>query len=134
VSVAGVVVDEAGRALLVRRHDNGHWEPPGGILELNEDIEDGLRREVREETGLAVEPTALTGVYKNVVRGIVALVFRCRATGGDLSISSETAEFRWAEAAEVTRLADPAYAARVLDALEHAAPPAIRTHDGVQLV
>ena len=48
VSVAGVVVDDAGRALLIRRRDNGHWEPPGGILELNEDIEDGLRREVRE--------------------------------------------------------------------------------------
>ena len=134
VSVAGVVVDQAGRALLVRRRDNGHWEPPGGILELNEDIEDGLRREVREETGLAVEPTALTGVYKNVVQGIVALVFRCRATGGDLSASSETAEFCWAEAAEVGSLADPAYAVRVVDALEHAAPPAIRTHDGVQLV
>ena len=134
VSVAGVVVDDAGRALLIRRRDNGHWEPPGGILELNEDIEDGLRREVREETGLAVEPTALTGVYKNVVQGIVALVFRCRATGGDLSVSSETAEFCWAEATEVTSLADPAYAVRVVDALEHAAPPAIRTHDGVQLV
>ncbi len=134
VSVAGVVVDDAGRALLIRRRDNGHWEPPGGILELNEDIENGLRREVREETGLAVEPTALTGVYKNVVRGIVALVFRCRATGGDLSVSNETTEFRWAEAAEVPSLADPAYAVRILDALEYAAPPAIRTHDGVQLV
>ena len=103
-------------------------------MELNEDIEDGLRREVREETGLAVEPTALTGVYKNVVQGIVALVFRCRATGGDLSVSSETAEYCWAGAIEVTSLADPAYAVRVVDALEHAAPPAIRTHDGVQLV
>jgi 8-oxo-dGTP diphosphatase len=134
VSVAGVVVDGAGRALLIRRRDNGHWEPPGGILELNEDIEDGLRREVREETGLAVEPTALTGLYKNVVQGVVALVFRCRATGGDLSVSSETAEFCWAGATEVTSLADPAYAVRVVDALEHTAPPAIRTHDGVQLV
>ncbi len=134
VSVAGVVVDDAGRALLIRRRDNGHWEPPGGILELNEDIEGGLRREVREETGLAVEPTALTGVYKNVVQGIVALVFRCRATGGDISVSSETAEFCWAEATKVASLADPAYAVRVVDALEHAAPPAIRTHDGVQLV
>lgn len=134
VSVAGVVVDDAGRALLIRRADNGHWEPPGGVLELAEDIEDGLRREVREETGLTVEPVALTGVYKNLTRGIVALVFRCRVTGGQLALSDETAEFRWATAAEVPGLADQAYAVRVTDALEQASPPAIRTHDGVQLV
>lgn len=134
VSVAGVVVDDAGRALLIRRRDNGHWEPPGGVLELAEDIEDGLRREVREETGLAVEPVALTGVYKNMTRGIVALVFRCRVTGGQLALSDETAEVRWAAAAEVPGLADQAYAVRVTDALEAASPPAIRMHDGVQLV
>lgn len=134
VSVAGVVVDDAGRALLIRRADNGHWEPPGGVLELAEDIEDGLRREVREETGLTVEPVALTGVYKNLTRGIVALVFRCRVTGGKLALSDETAEFRWATAAELPGLADQAYAVRVTDALDQASPPAIRTHDGVQLV
>ena len=54
VSVAGIVVDDVGRALLIRRRDNGQWEPPGGILELDEAIEHGLRREVLEETGLAV--------------------------------------------------------------------------------
>jgi ADP-ribose pyrophosphatase YjhB (NUDIX family) len=134
VSVAGVIVDDAGCALLIRRRDNGHWEPPGGVLELNEDIEDGLRREVREETGLAVEPTALTGVYKNMTRGIVALVFRCQVTGGELRLSDETAELRWASAAEVADLADQAYAVRVTDAMESVAPPAIRAHDGVQLV
>ncbi len=134
VSVAGVIVDDAGRALLIRRRDNGRWEPPGGVLELDEDIEDGLRREVREETGLAVEPTALTGVYKNMVRGIVALVFRCRVTGGRLAVSDETSELRWATAVEVASLADQAYAVRVADALEYATPPAIRTHDGVELV
>jgi 8-oxo-dGTP diphosphatase len=134
VSVAGVIVDDAGRALLIRRRDNGHWEPPGGVLELDEDIEDGLRREIREETGLAVEPTALTGVYKNMARGIVALVFRCHVIGGMLALSDETADLRWVASAEVSRLADQAYAVRVTDALEHASPPAIRTHDGVQLV
>ena len=134
VSVAAVVVDDQDRALLIRRRDNGHWEPPGGILELDEDIADGLRREVAEETGLHVEPSALTGVYKNMNRGIVALVFRCRQAGGVLTTGSETAEVRWAARDEVAELADPAYAIRVLDALDFAAPPAIRAHDGVRLV
>jgi ADP-ribose pyrophosphatase YjhB (NUDIX family) len=133
VSVAAVVVDDDGRALLIRRRDNGHWEPPGGVLELDEDITTGLRREVAEETGLDVEPTALTGVYKNMARGIVALVFRCRATGGAPVTSSETAAVCWANRDEVAELADPAYAVRVLDALDLATPPAVRAHDGVRL-
>lgn len=134
VSVAAVVVDDLDRALLIRRRDNGHWEPPGGILELGEEIIDGLRREVSEETGLVVEPSALTGVYKNMNRGIVALVFRCRRTGGTLTATGEAAELRWATRAEVSDLADPAYAIRVLDALDFATPPAVRAHDGVRLV
>ncbi len=85
VSVAGVILDDHGRALLIQRRDNGQWEAPGGILELHEDIESGLIREVREETGLEVEPIALTGVYKNMARGIIALVFYCRAVGGQLT-------------------------------------------------
>lgn len=134
VSVAAVVVDDSGRALLVRRRDNGHWEPPGGILELGEDILQGLRREVAEETGLDIEVGALTGVYKNMSRGIVALVFRCRHAGGSLRMTGETAEARWVSRAEAAELADPAYAVRVTDALDRAAPPAIRAHDGVRLV
>src|SRR6266568_4376788 len=72
VSVSGVIIDDQGRALLIQRRDNGSWEPPGGVLEIRESIQDGLRREVREESGLEVEPTALTGVYKNMARGIIA--------------------------------------------------------------
>jgi 8-oxo-dGTP diphosphatase len=134
VSVAAVIVDEHDRALLIRRPDNGHWEPPGGVLELEEDIANGLRREVAEETGLDVEPSALTGVYKNMSRGIVALVFRCRQSGGVLTTSSEAADVRWASRDEVAELADQAYAIRVLDALDFATPPAVRAHDGVRLV
>lgn len=86
-------MDEQRRALLVKRRDNGHWEAPGGVLELEEDVVSGLKREVREETGLEVEPELLTGVYKNMARGIVALVFRCRVVGG--SLTGRTAMRRW---------------------------------------
>jgi 8-oxo-dGTP diphosphatase len=133
VSVAGVIVDDCGRALLSRRRDNERWEPPGGVLELAESIEDGLRREVREETGLAVEPVALTGVYKNMTRGIIAL-FRCRILAGQLTPNDEVTEFQWATADEVTRMVSEAHAVRVLDALHDNATPAIRQHDGVHLI
>lgn len=134
VSVSGVIIDPHGRALLIQRRDNHRWEPPGGVLELDESIQDGLRREVREETGLDVEPVALTGVYKNMTRAIVALVFRCTITSGDLTLNDEVAAFRWATPAEVCQLMTEAYAVRILDALTSEPGPAVRQHDGTHVL
>jgi 8-oxo-dGTP diphosphatase len=134
VSVAGVVIDEDGRALVVQRRDNAHWEPPGGILERGETITEGLLREVKEETGLIIEPVALTGVYKNMSRGIIALVFRCRSIGGSLTENPEVAGFRWIREADVSSIMSEAFAVRILDAYQHDAAPSIRDHDGVRLV
>lgn len=134
VSVAAAVVDDDGRVLAVRRADNDHWEPPGGVLELDESIDAGLRREVLEETGLHVEAERLTGVYKNVSRGIVALVFRCRAVGGAAAATAEAVELRWLTGDECRELMDEAYAVRLLDAIDdHATIPQVRTHDGQRL-
>ncbi len=132
VSVAAVIVDSGGRALAVCRRDNRHWEPPGGVLELGETIEDGLCREVAEETGLIVEVDRLTGVYKNMAAGVIALVFRCRAIGGELRTSDETAGFRWMTPTEIRADMAEAYAIRLLDALGDEL--AVRAHDGVILL
>jgi 8-oxo-dGTP diphosphatase len=75
VSVAAAIINDQRKTLVIRRADTGAWEPPGGILELNETIHDGLHREVHEEPRLKIEPERLTGVYMNMPRGIIALVF-----------------------------------------------------------
>ena len=93
-----------------------------------------LRREVHEETGLDIEPVALSGVYKNMTCAIVNLVFRCKITGGGLVPNDEASDFRWATGAEVPRLMDEAYAVRVLDALRETGAAAVRPHDGVHLL
>ncbi|MFD8627568.1 NUDIX hydrolase [Streptomyces hygroscopicus] len=135
MSVAGVIVDDAGRALLIKRRDNGKWEPPGGVLEREETIPDALQREVLEETGIKIAlPATLTGVYKNMTGLIVSLVFRCEALDGTPTTGAETRALRWATRDEVTELADEAYAIRVLDALDNTSPPAVRAHDGVRLI
>ncbi|MFJ3186996.1 MULTISPECIES: NUDIX hydrolase [Streptomyces] len=129
VSVAGVVVRGDGRVLTIKRADNGTWEPPGGVLELAEAPEDGVRREIYEETGIAVRVGRLTGVYKNTSRGIVALVFRCHAEGGHERLSEESAAVEWLTPDEVTRRMTEVYAVRVTDALLNGAPR-VRVHDG----
>lgn len=133
VSVAAAIVQDD-RVLLVQRADNAHWEPPGGVLELDESIEAGLAREVAEETGLSIEVETLSGVYKNIARGIVALVFRCHTATGTLTSNDEVAAFRWASDDQLDALMDPAYVVRARDALRYNGTPAIRTHDGVTLV
>ncbi len=44
VSVAAIITDDHDRALLIQRADNGHWEPPGGVLELGETIDGSTTR------------------------------------------------------------------------------------------
>ncbi|GAA2056364.1 NUDIX domain-containing protein [Streptomyces cheonanensis] len=135
VSVSGVIIDDAGRALLIQRRDNGHWEPPGGVVEAGETITDALQREVLEETGITIAlPAALTGVYQNMTSLIVSLVFRCEAADGNPVTGPETRAWRWAARDEVAELASEAYAIRVLDALDTMNPPAVRAHDGVKLL
>jgi ADP-ribose pyrophosphatase YjhB (NUDIX family) len=58
-----IVRDDHGRVLLQRRTDFSFWGLPGGVLELDEDIETGARREVAEETGLTVGSLRLVGLY-----------------------------------------------------------------------
>lgn len=133
VSVAAAVVAQDGKVLAIQRRDNGQWEPPGGILELDEGPIDGLRREVFEETGMQVEPVALSGVYKNLAKGIVALVFLCRVATGSPRETSEAVSFAWLERAQILDRMSEAFAVRLTDALDFAGVPAVRTHDGRHL-
>lgn len=131
VSVAGVTVDELGHVLVIRRRDNDHWEPPGGILGRWETPEVGVAREVLEETGVHVRVGPLTGVYKNMDRGVVALVYRCTPIGGAPAPTAEAADVKWVSREEVAELMTPAYAVRIEDAFgPHAAS---RHHDGVRV-
>lgn len=132
VSVAGIVVRDDGRVLVIKRDDNGSWEAPGGVLELDESFEAGVQREVLEETGLAVTVERLTGVYKNLTHGIVALVYRCRPARGEPHTTEEAREIRWMTKEEVRSAMVPAFGIRVLDAFEEA--PQSRAHDGVDLI
>ncbi|MET7525285.1 NUDIX hydrolase [Streptomyces sp. NPDC005248] len=133
VPVAGAVVREDGRLLAIRRADNGTWELPGGVLELEESPEEGVSREIWEETGIRVEVDELTGVYKNTTRGIVALVFRCKPSGGVERTSAESTAVDWLTPEEVRERMAGVYAVRLLDALDGAGPH-VRSHDGRHLL
>jgi 8-oxo-dGTP diphosphatase len=105
------------------------------VLELDETFTEGIVREVREETGLTVEPERLTGVYKHMSAGIVALVFRCHIIDGHEAPTAEADEIAWFTPDEVRERMTEAFAIRLLDALNDATPhPHVRAHDGRQLI
>jgi 8-oxo-dGTP diphosphatase len=133
VSAGAAVVREDGRMLAIKRADNGEWVLPGGIVELDEDPRDTVRREVLEETGITVEPGQLTGVYKNMRLGVVSLVFRCSPLSGAAQPTAEATEVAWLDSAQVTGRMAEAFAIRLIDALE-TGEPRIRIHDGQQLL
>jgi len=134
VSVAGVIADGTGSALVIRRRDNGHWELPGGILELNETIYEGLRREIFEETELVIKPGPLTGIYKNMSLGVVALVFQCSVVSGSPCPTEEVSEVAWMSPEQIRMNMVDAFAVRLLDGLKAGAIVAIRNHDGEKLL
>lgn len=131
VSVAGIVTNESGEVLVIRRRDNGEWQPPGGILEIDETIEDGLRREIFEETGIETILVSLAGVYQNMGLGVIALVFRCRHIEGTARRSDETSDARWMSPTEAEQCMTPAFAIRVRDALNtQTSGVTLRSHSG----
>lgn len=133
VSAGAAVVREDGRILAIKRRDNGAWVQPGGIVELNEDPRTTVVREVLEETGVKVEVGELTGIYKNMQRGVVSLVFRCAVIGGEAQTTAEAAEVAWLTATEVRERMAEAFAIRLLDGLAQARPQ-VRIHDGESLL
>ena len=112
VGVGAVIVDN-GRVLLVQRGREplkGHWTLPGGLLELGESLTEGVVREVREETGLEVEPVELVELVDRIHREdervryhYVIADYLCHVTGGALRAADDAAAVRWTERAEWNR-------------------------------
>ena len=106
VFATACVLNEEGHLLWQRRADFGWWGLPGGILEWNESLPECVVREVREETGLEVEPKRLIGIYTSPDFDVtypngdlvqqVTLCFQCRVIGGKLvADKEETLDLAW---------------------------------------
>ncbi|MFH1650947.1 MAG: NUDIX hydrolase [Chloroflexota bacterium] len=96
MGVGAVITDNAGRLLLVKHKKErggfwqGKWICPGGELETGETIEEGIKREVKEETGLEISLTAPLPPFDRVVRSgkevtlhVVYIDYMAKLAGGE---------------------------------------------------
>lgn len=109
------LIRDGERILLVLRGRppfQGYWSLPGGGVELGETLAEAVIREVREETGLLVEPIRSLGHadainYDEAGRvqfHYLIMHFECQLLGGDLSAADDAADVRWASPAEARQL------------------------------
>lgn len=104
VGVGGVVIHRD-RVLLIRRGTEplkGEWSIPGGMLELGEELGAAVQRELKEETGVDVEPLERILVFDRIMRDgervkyhYVIVDYLCSRKGGRLRPASDVVDARW---------------------------------------
>jgi 8-oxo-dGTP diphosphatase len=110
----GAIIIESGSVLLVERGREplkGYWSLPGGVLELGEKLEEAVRRETLEETGLQVEPLSVVEIFERIMPDAagaaeyhyVLVDYLCRATGGVLVAGDDVSKARWVDRQSLTQ-------------------------------
>jgi 8-oxo-dGTP diphosphatase len=104
----GALIFEGSRILLAQRGKAplmGQWSLPGGLVETGESLENAVRREVLEETGLEVKPLGVLEIFERIIRNpdgaaeyhYVLLDYICRVTGGTLCAGDDACKVQWVE-------------------------------------
>ena len=102
----GAIMIEGDRILMAQRGKQplqGWWSLPGGALETGELLADAVRREVREETGLEIEPLGVLEIFERIMRDdrgaaeyhYVLIDYVCRITGGTLAPGDDVCRVEW---------------------------------------
>ena len=117
IGVGAIIEDRAGRVLLVKHTPErggfwqGKWICPGGGLELGETIEEGIKREVREETQLEIDLVAPLYPFERVVGSndkvslhVIYIDYLARVTGGKLKLGSDVGEAMWVEKERIPQI------------------------------
>ncbi|MSV33991.1 MAG: NUDIX domain-containing protein [Bryobacterales bacterium] len=108
----GAIIFEGDTVLLVERAGEplkGWWSIPGGLLETGEKLEDALRREVLEETGLTVEILSRFDLFERIMRDAggraeyhyVLVDYICRTAGGELHAGDDVSRVEWVPCAHL---------------------------------
>lgn len=87
----------------------GYWSLPGGLVETGESLEEALKREIMEETGLDVRPVSLFEIFQRIMRDAsgrpeyhyVLADYVCKVVGGELRAGDDVSRAQWVERARL---------------------------------
>ncbi len=89
IAVDAVIINKKGEILLIKRKNEpykGYWALPGGFVEYGEKVEEALKREIKEETGLKAKKIELVGVYSDPKRDprghVISIAYLVEETEG----------------------------------------------------
>lgn len=104
LSVKVIIRDKEGRCLLLKRSMNskgnpGKWDLPGGKVDIGENLEQGLSREVKEETGVTISLKNVIGAAESETptKRVAYLIFEGRLESGQVRLSEEHDDFTWVD-------------------------------------
>ena len=109
--VAMALIEHEGRLVLIRRLAPplaGYWAPPAGYVECGESVEEAVRREAKEETGLDIALDGLFEVYSRADVNVLIIAYRAHAVGGALRPGDDALEAGLYAPGEWPRQAPPA--------------------------
>ncbi len=111
-TVGAIIVNPSNKILLCKSpkwHDK--YVIPGGHIEKGEKMEDALRREVKEETGLDIFDIELISLQESIYsktfredRHFIFIDFLCRTNDSRVVLNDEADEYFWAGLDEITSL------------------------------
>ena len=121
----GAIILKGDLVLLVERGHRplkGYWSLPGGVLETGEKLEEGIRREVLEETGLIIRPIRVVEIFERIMRDAegaaeyhyVLIDFLCEVISGELQAAGDAADAQWFTSDQVSTLPLPEDTAAVI--------------------
>jgi len=111
----GALIFQRDRILMAQRGKEplkGWWSLPGGLLEIGESLDDAVRREVREETGLEIRPLGVLEIFERIMRDAsgapeyhyVLIDYVCRITGGELCAGDDVCAVDWVRRRDLPKL------------------------------
>jgi 8-oxo-dGTP diphosphatase len=122
VTQKAVLFRPDGDVLLVAPAGDGEatgWSIPGGRLEVGETTAEGLRRELREETGLDAlvrQPVlTTTRAWRDSEGALFAVVYACETDGGTVSLNHELDDYAWLSVSETREAVDHEFLAAAIE-------------------
>jgi len=126
-TVGAVILNPKGKVLLCKSHKwENKWVIPGGHIELGEKMEDALRREIKEETGLEVHSAELLGIKESIFsetfhepKHFIFIDYLCRTNGSEVTLNEEAQDHAWVDFEELDQYELGGFTQSLLDRLRY---------------